>query len=193
MPHKLPANNFYLVRIDTSTDEFVRDEAGDATIFGWIEDSTFDKYENRSQYGEVVVCPSNAVLNPGDIVFVKHFAADEDFQEEYNGEILYRVPLDSIYLYQSKGYAQALHDYVFVEPLSSDSGRVIYTGEATSYLKPGVTIQVLPNGRYPMYVNGRLLWRVKEVFIVGSVEPEVTCWAAEPQAMEKVKEMFKKK
>ena len=167
---KIPANNFYLVRIDTSTDEFVRDEAGDATIFGWIEDSTFDKYENRSQYGEVVVCPSNAVINPGDIVFVKHFAADEDFQEEYNGEILYRVPLDSIYLYQREGYAQALHDYVFVEPVTEDTGRVIYTGPGVPYLKPQQVIKVLPNGKYPIYISGRMLWRVKEVFIAGVIE-----------------------
>jgi hypothetical protein len=167
---KIPSNNFYLVRIDTSTDDFVRDEAGDATIFGWMEDATFDKYENRNQTGEVVVCPKHAVLQPGDRVTVKHFAADEDFQEEYNGEILYRVPLDSIYLYQREGYAEALHDYVFTEPTSPDTGKVIYTSAALGYLKPQQTIKVLPNGRYPVYVAGRLLWRVKEVFVVGVVE-----------------------
>ncbi len=167
---KQPANNFYLVRIDTSTDDFVRTSDGEASNFGWIEDATFDKYENRNQSGVVVVCPPSGVLQPGDVVVVKHFAADEDFQEEYDGEILYRVPLDSIYLYQRQGYAEALHDYVFVEPVTEDTGRVIYTGPGVPYLKSQQIIKVLPKGKYQVAVAGRMLWRVKEVFIAGVIE-----------------------
>ena len=46
----------------------------------------------------------------------------------------------------------------------------MFVSNQTAYLKKGDKVIIMPNGMYPMYINGQPMYRVKERFLIAMVE-----------------------